>query len=336
MVRRIASCIAALLICAAVFGQSGVPVESFEDRLGLDDGAALAILFGGNLRANLEVCDCNHPRGGLARRVGYVEGFRRKFKDTPVIQVEAGNFLSDSTSYQGSMPPLVILQNRQVFTAYNRFPVDVINLARTDLLYMQTMLAREGLAEKVALLPVIKNVVSANLVFDDTVQAPPAYTIKNVVGPRLKGKKLRIGFIGLTEPARRAEGIDARVADIFESTRRIVPKARKLSDLLVIVAYAEFNTALRLAEQNPGADIVIAGDAGGVLKPRQVGKTLVVSAAPGNTQEGDLRIYISKTGEFSFRFRSVDLDAGVPADVAALAYTEAAREETARFKSSPH
>ena len=38
-------------------------------------GAALAILFGANMRGNLEVCDCKYPRGGLARRVGYVEAF---------------------------------------------------------------------------------------------------------------------------------------------------------------------------------------------------------------------------------------------------------------------
>ncbi len=30
---------------------------SFDERLGEDDGAALAILFGANLRGNLEPCD---------------------------------------------------------------------------------------------------------------------------------------------------------------------------------------------------------------------------------------------------------------------------------------
>jgi hypothetical protein len=30
---------------------------SFEERLGEDDGAALAILFGANLRGNLDPCD---------------------------------------------------------------------------------------------------------------------------------------------------------------------------------------------------------------------------------------------------------------------------------------
>ena len=30
---------------------------SLDERLGTDDGAALAILFGANMRGNLEVCD---------------------------------------------------------------------------------------------------------------------------------------------------------------------------------------------------------------------------------------------------------------------------------------
>lgn len=335
-VKRVAGCVTLLSICALVFGQTGRGPETFEERLGRDDGAAFAILFGANLRANLDVCDCNHPRGGLARRVGYVDGFKKKFKEVPVIQVEAGNFLSDSTNYRGSMTPLVMLQNRQIFAAYDRFPIDVINLARTDLPYARTLFRGEGLVEGTPSLQAIESVVSANGVFDDTSQAPPPYLIKEVTGPRIGGrqKKVRVAFVGLAEGARVAEGIDARVRDIFKEARRVVPRARKESDLLVIVAHATTDTAQRLAEQNPEADIVIAGDTGGAVNPRQVGNALIVGAAPGNTQEGDLRVYISKTGEFTYTFRSLDLDATVPADPEALAFAEAAREETARFKSS--
>ncbi|HWP45085.1 MAG TPA: hypothetical protein VNO14_17715, partial [Blastocatellia bacterium] len=65
-----------LLVCSLAFGQAqggqSQQGASFEQRLGPDDGAALAILFGANMRGNLDLCDCNYPRGGLARRVGYV------------------------------------------------------------------------------------------------------------------------------------------------------------------------------------------------------------------------------------------------------------------------
>ena len=93
------SCITLFLVLSGAPGGTTVsgaaqeePKETFDQRLGPDDGAALAILFIANMRGNLGLCDCNHPRGGLARRVGYVEGFRKKFPDTPILQVEAGSF----------------------------------------------------------------------------------------------------------------------------------------------------------------------------------------------------------------------------------------------------
>jgi len=50
------------LLCAlTVFGPIGAAQEpakdAFDQRLGADDGAALAILFGANMRGVLETCD---------------------------------------------------------------------------------------------------------------------------------------------------------------------------------------------------------------------------------------------------------------------------------------
>ncbi len=299
---------------------------TFDERLGADDGAAFAILFGANMRGNIDVCDCNNPRGGIARRIGYVEGFKKKFKNTPVITVDAGFFFYNSTDYT----PHSMLMNSQVARAYSRWPVDVINLGRFDIIYAQKLLAREGLAERTEQLPMIKNIISANGVFGEDVAAPAPYIIKEVTGPRITGKKrkLRIGFVGLAEPIHPGAGLgDAMVTDMFVAARRTVPKLRKECDLVVIVAHSEMAAAMQLANENPEADIIIAGNAEGLFKPRQVGSTLIVSAAPGNTQQGDLRVYMDKEGRFSFKFRSTDLDEAVPSDPAALAFADAARRE---------
>ena len=83
--------VAWLSVCGATQTEPPKPGEntlSLDERLGTDDGAALAILFGANMRGNLDLCDCNYPRGGLARRVGYVEAFKKKFKETPVVQFD--------------------------------------------------------------------------------------------------------------------------------------------------------------------------------------------------------------------------------------------------------
>ena len=324
------------LLCVSVLTQTPAPAATeaatFDERLGEDDGAALAILFGANLRGNLEMCDCNHPRGGLARRVGYVEAFRKKFNQTPVIQLEAGQFLIDSTGYAD----YTMLQNEQVARAYSRWPIDVINLGRYDLIWARKMLEREGLAQRTAALPMLKNLISANGVFEPATAAPPGFIVKEVTGPRIKGRKkrLRIGFVGLAEPNKPGEGMfDATVTNLFEAGRKAVLQARKQCDVLVIVAHCEFQPALRLARENPEADLVIAGDAETVFNTRQIGKTMVVCAAPGNTQEGDLRLYLAPDGSFTFKFRSTDLDAIVPADPGAAAYTEAARQEFNRFRN---
>ena len=325
--------IALLWIPASTQSPETPPVQtaSFDELLGEDDGPALAILFGANLRGNLQTCDCAHPRGGLARRIGYIEGFKKKFKQTAVLQLEAGQFLYDSFGY----PDYVMLQNEQVARAFSQWPVEVINLGRYDLSWARKMLAREGLAERMAALPMLKNLVSANGVFEPDVAAPPPFIIREVTGPRIKGRKraLRIGFVGLAEPIKPSGGVfDGTVRNMFEVGRQTVLAARKKSDVLVIVAHSEFETALRLANENPEADVVIAGNAATVFNQRKIGKTTVVCAAPGNTEQGDLRLYLAPDGSFTFKFRSIPLDAAVPSDPAAAAYTEAARKEYSRFR----
>ncbi|MEK6302134.1 MAG: hypothetical protein AABO41_15600 [Acidobacteriota bacterium] len=308
------------------------PKETFEERLGADDGAALAVLFIANMRGNLGLCDCNHPRGGLARRVGYVEGFKKKFPETPVIQVDAGHFW-----YTPSQDRLVTLQNLKVAEAFSRFPVDVINLSRSDAIHARTLLAREGLAERTAQLPMLSNIISANGVFSADVSAPAPYLIKEVTGPRIKGKNpIRIGFVGLAMPIKAEPGMrDATVRNMFDSARQIVVRARKECDILIVVAHCELEPAIRLATENPEADIVIAGDAEGLFKPRLVDKTLVVSAAPGNIQQGDLRVYIDKDRKFRFKVLSTDLDEVVPSNPAAKEFSDKASRELDRLKFGP-
>jgi 2',3'-cyclic-nucleotide 2'-phosphodiesterase (5'-nucleotidase family) len=303
---------------------------SLDERLGTDDGAALAILFGANMRGNLEVCDCNYPRGGLARRVGYVEEFKKKFKDTTVLQVEGGFLFYGSAGYTA-----VDLQNEQVARAYSRWPVDVINLGRDDLAYAQKLLARDGLKERTQALPMINNLISANAVFGPNAVAPASYLIREVSGPRIFNgkKKLRIGFVGLAEPTRPGAGLtDNTVSNMYESATPVVLKARKECDVLVIVAHCELQSALRLAAENMEADVVIATDSGGLYNPRQVGNTMVITAAPGNIQEGDLRLYLDMNGHCTFKFRATDLDKLVPSDPAAAAFVLAARSDRERAR----
>lgn len=308
------------------------PPTAFEERLGADDGAALAILFGANMRGNLDLCDCNQPRGGLARRIGYLEGFKKRFKETPVVHVELGQFWYNSDTNT----PVITAQNDFVSRAYSRWQMDVINLSRYDLLYANRILTTDGLGERQAAMPMLKNLISANGKFASDSQAAAPYLIKEVRGPRIKGlkKSIKIGFLGLAEPLHSNSGMmDITVKNMYETARQFIPKLRKQVDVLVILAHSEFAGALRLAKENPEADVVIAGNAESVYKARDIGKTLVICAAPGNTQEGDLRLYLSPQGRISFKFLSTDLDDVVPADAAAQAFAEEARNALFRLRT---
>src|SRR5690242_5914133 len=321
-------CAALALICLSVCGmtQTAGPTKpsentlSLDERLGTDDGAALAILFGANMRGNLDLCDCIYPRGGLARRVGYVEAFKRKFKDTPVVQVEGGYFSYGRMGY-----PMADLRNEQATRAYSRFLPDVINLGRDDLQYAEKLLAREGLNERSQKFPMIKNIISANGVFSPDAVAPPPFLIREVSGPRIYAgkKRIRIGFVGVAAPNNPGAGLrDATVKNMFESATQAVIAARRECDVLVVVAHCDFESALKLASENLDVDVVIAADSGGIYNPRRIGNTLVVSAAPGNTQESDLRLYMSGDGQITYKFRANDLDVLVPVDPAANAFAE--------------
>jgi len=311
--------------------QTNAPATAtLDEKLGKDDGAALAILVGGNMRGNMGMCDCSHPRGGLARRIGFVNAFKKRFPETPVLQVEAGFFWYDSTGY----PPATVLQNEQMARAYSRWPVDVINLGRFDLVFAQRLLAREGLEDRKAALPMLKNLISANGIFYSDAVPPPAYIVREVTGPRIKGKKnsLRIGFVGLAEPIRPAEGMDGTVKDIYETARQVIPQARKECDVLVVVAHSELGVAAKIAEENQQVDVVIAGNPRSYVQPRQVGNAFVVCAAPGNTEHGSLMLYVTEEGRITYRFNSVGLDDLVPADPEAAAFAEEAKREYELFR----
>jgi 2',3'-cyclic-nucleotide 2'-phosphodiesterase (5'-nucleotidase family) len=325
------------LLCAALANSQAAPspagkseiADNINLRLGQDDGAAFAILIGGNQRGNLELCDCSHPRGGLARRVGYVEAFRQKFKETPVIQVDAGFLFYDATGY----PTFAMTMNDLVVRAYSRWPVDVVNLGRFDLSYAQKLFAREGFEERKASLPILGNFVSANGVFGAEASAPPAFVIREIAGPRIsaRGGKVKVAFVGVAEPIRASRGMmDATVSNMFEAARRAVLAARKQAELVVIVSHAEWAPAKRLAEENPEADVVIAGNVEGYFNPINIGRVLLVPASPGNVKQGDLRVYFDKDRRASFKFRSTDLDEVVPSDPAATSFLEAARLERQR------
>src|SRR5215467_7223123 len=72
------------------------PSGTLEDRLSVDDGYGIVLFYSMGIKGNLEVCGCPiHPLGGVARRTGYINAFRKRSPDAAILQVDAGYIFSD-------------------------------------------------------------------------------------------------------------------------------------------------------------------------------------------------------------------------------------------------
>src|SRR5215471_2839238 len=119
--------------------------------------------------------------GGLARRAGYMRAFElRSASEAPAFYVDAGNFLSDDKFVAGQLPPEVIAKNKWVVKAYGQFGQAAANLSYDDLPYAAELLKKDGYADRVSEMPFIKKLVSANLVPDQSHEAPAPYVIKEI------------------------------------------------------------------------------------------------------------------------------------------------------------
>src|SRR5262247_3881646 len=83
--------------------KKAAPSGTLEDRLDKDDGYGIVLFYSMGVRGNLEVCGCPiHPLGGVARRIGYINVFRKRSPDAAVLQVDAGYIFSDDLDLEGA------------------------------------------------------------------------------------------------------------------------------------------------------------------------------------------------------------------------------------------
>src|SRR5262245_46781670 len=79
------------------------PSGTLDDRMDKDDGYGIVLFYSMGIRGNLEVCGCPiHPLGGVARRMGYINAFRKRSPDVAILQVDAGYIFSDDMNLEGT------------------------------------------------------------------------------------------------------------------------------------------------------------------------------------------------------------------------------------------
>jgi Cytochrome c554 and c-prime len=310
------------------------PSGTLEERLDKDDGYGIVLFYSMGIRGNLEVCGCPiHPLGGVARRTGYINAFRKRSPDAAILQVDAGYIFSDDMNLEGTdLRADAKLMNDWIVRANEVMGLDVVNLGFRDLLYAGSLLKADA-----KLKPEKSSLISANVKAmnaGDADRASPApYVIKIVTGKRLP-HPVRIAFIGLSDvtPDERKDLVAKSgfvIEDPLAAAKAALAEVRDKADVTVVVGYLKLQTANKLAMQNEDLDLIIAADERGVVfDPKQVKNTLVVFAARETKHLGELRFYTDAEGVVErFTARYVELDEIIPDDPRMAEITASARKE---------
>ncbi|HEU0177241.1 MAG TPA: multiheme c-type cytochrome [Blastocatellia bacterium] len=310
------------------------PSGTLEDRLDGDDGYGIVLFYSMGIRGNLEVCGCPiHPLGGVARRTGYINAFRKRSPDAAILQVDAGYIFSDDLNLEGTdLRADAKLMNDWIVRANEAMGLDVVNLGFHDLLYARSMLKPDA-----NLKPEKSSLISANVkpinAGGASLAAPAPYVIKIVTGKRLS-QPVRIAFIGLSDvaPDERKDLVAKSgfvIDDPLAAAKAALAEVRDKADVTVIVGYLKLLTINKLAMQNPDLDLIIAAEERGIVfDPKQVNNTMIVYAAKETKHLGELRFYTDADGVVErFTARYVELDEIIPDDPQMAEITSSARKE---------
>ncbi|OYT72384.1 MAG: hypothetical protein CFK52_05030 [Chloracidobacterium sp. CP2_5A] len=289
----------------------------FAARLGKDDGFAFSLLFGADVQGNLKDCGCpKHPQGGLAWRMGYVDGLRKIAPDAPALQLDAGRIFAHSVG--GYVQPYDRVRNEWMLRAYGEAGFAAANVSYFDLPMLAELLHKPEFEAKRQLFPFAARLVSANIrPTRPDLAAPTPYVIETVAGKRLP-KPVRLGITGVTmsNPNPSAETLNFAVEDPAEALKRVLPELRAKSDFVVVMSYGPEAQTDKVTKV-PGIDLVIVANNLGamILQVQKVNDVSVVQAFSQTKLLGDLRFYYAPDGTISqMRLSMPSLDKDIPTD----------------------
>ncbi len=278
--------------------------------------------------------------GGLARRVSYEKALLGQPGDSiAVLQVDAGNFLSDDLSLP-AMAAEARTKNEWVLKSFDQFKFGAANASHRDLPYLAELMKKSAHAENVKRFPFLNRIVSANVVpaSPDVVAFKP-FLIEELKGGRLGAKPLRVGIVGVNELQGAAGSVVAgyKILDPIETLKTLLPDLRKKVDLIVVLAYATREDAKKLGAQTTGIDLVLAAHQLPLFNAVDEAGDAVVGYVANQTKWlGEFRLYRAAdskdTAISSYIHRDVPLDNALPDDPIAAKVVADAR---AAFSKQP-
>ncbi len=215
----------------------------------------------------------------------------------------------DAGNYFAPPGPQAKAANQLMLESLRRLPMDVLNLAAGDL-YLWSEIGEKGLAEKF---------VSTNLVPKQaTGPLPQPYA---VVEAPSSGGVIRIGLLGLADPATVKPNSGFRAIDPAEAVGKTLPELSGKVDLVVLLADLSASASERLAKAYPQIDVVLRAEPRPLYsRPQVVNQAVILASVERGRSLGRLTLTLGEGGKVdSAEPESIPLEAGVPEDVYFLA-----------------
>jgi 2',3'-cyclic-nucleotide 2'-phosphodiesterase (5'-nucleotidase family) len=217
----------------------------------------LQIFYTGNIAGNFEPCGCKIPKGGVARRVTFME--KQRIEGARELRIDVGNF-TDLQADVGSITTDCIAHSFQMLDYH------AVGVSRRELSFDITQLQR--LAKDYQLPIVSANVlhpITGNPMFEP-------YRIINLSG-------MKVTCLGLTDEfyykyLENTEEAPFGIQPVFEAAETWIPEAAKASDFLVIMTDMNYYKIDTLASRFPDIDVVVTSG----VNPQPIRETVYSGA----------------------------------------------------------
>ena len=136
--------------------------------------------------------------------------------------------------------------------------------------------------------------MSANLKIDGN-KISQAYHLKEING-------IKVALIGLISPSSfkffdedKIDGVE--IESPYETLKRLIPEAKSVSDMIILISHAGFEEDKLFAEEFPEIDLIVGGHSQTYLeKPVLINKTLIVQAGHSGFYLGYIELFLSESG----------------------------------------
>lgn len=257
----------------------------------------LTIIYSSSLNGNLDGCTCkSNPRAGLVKRGFFLKNLENREN---IILLDAGDILN-------AVPDSLLAEH--IFAAYNDLGYHVI--AAGDQEFSNGI---DSLLEYRSAYPLLAH----NLYICPTKESCFIFSIM----PRIiKKNTVSLGIVSLFDPGlpslleqKIRKKIKVKDPLVIAGNMVTLLKEEK-ADIIILLFHGYFETALRLAREVEGIDLIILGHEQKLIDLSKAGDTIVVSPGKEGNSVGILTITSKPGGGFYYSNSFKDFDYSIDPD----------------------